>query len=140
MKLSRAEREAFLAAPHVAVISIERGDDAPLTVPIWYSYAPGGEIGLWMEDGTAKVRALRAAGRLSVCVQDTRRPYRYVSVSGTVTRIAAIDWTRELLPIVERYLDADTAAGYLAALGGPSGVADQLFVSMRPLRWRAEQL
>jgi hypothetical protein len=42
--LSKQEREQFLAEPHVAALSIRDGSDrGPLTVPIWYQYAPGGE-------------------------------------------------------------------------------------------------
>ena len=43
--LTESEREEFLAAPHIAVLSVA-SDDArpPLTVPIWYAYQPGGNI------------------------------------------------------------------------------------------------
>ena len=39
LAMSRAEREAFLAALHVGVISISESGRGPLTVPIWYAYA-----------------------------------------------------------------------------------------------------
>lgn len=137
---SPAEREAFLAAPRVGVVSIARAARAPLSVPIWYAYAAGGEVGLWMEADTAKARALAVAGCFSLCVHDEVRPYRYVSVSGPVTSMAPIDWERELLPLIRRYLSAAEAEPYIAALDGPAGVADNLFVRMRPAHWRAEQL
>jgi nitroimidazol reductase NimA-like FMN-containing flavoprotein (pyridoxamine 5'-phosphate oxidase superfamily) len=45
MALSREEREQFLAEPHIGALSVvERPDRAPLTVPIWYQYNPGGEL------------------------------------------------------------------------------------------------
>ena len=36
LTMTKQERETFLAAVHVGVISIERAEAAPLTVPIWY--------------------------------------------------------------------------------------------------------
>lgn len=138
--LSIAEREAFLAEVRVAVVSIAVPARGPLSVPIWYVYAPGGEIGLWMDGESAKVRHLRRAGRLTLCVQDTTRPYRYVSVEGAVTQIAPIDWNGELRPLVTRYLGADGAEPYLAALGGAAGVSGDVYVRVAPANWRAEQL
>ena len=44
LAMTRAEREAFLAAVHVGVISLADGERGPLTVPIWYGYEPGGEL------------------------------------------------------------------------------------------------
>jgi hypothetical protein len=42
--MSEHERQEFLAGVHVGVISIERADGPPLTVPIWYGYEPGGLV------------------------------------------------------------------------------------------------
>ena len=42
--MTRAEREAFLAEVHVAVVAIAEEGRAPLAVPVWYAYEPGGEI------------------------------------------------------------------------------------------------
>ena len=44
LAMTRAEREKFLADVHVGVISIQHEGHAPLTVPIWYLYEPGGEV------------------------------------------------------------------------------------------------
>ena len=138
--LSVAEREAFLAEARVAVLSIAERGRGPLSVPIWYAYAPGGEVGLWMDGNSRKARLLAAEGRLTLVVQDTTRPYRYVSVEGAVTRMAPIDWDGELRPLVTRYLGAEGAEAYLAALGGPTGIDGDVYVRMRPAHWRAEQL
>jgi nitroimidazol reductase NimA-like FMN-containing flavoprotein (pyridoxamine 5'-phosphate oxidase superfamily) len=47
--MSVQERETFLADIHVGVLSIPRKEGkAPLTVPIWYDYQPGGEVWLIM--------------------------------------------------------------------------------------------
>jgi hypothetical protein len=44
--LSDTERQEFLAATHVAVLSVAAADGRPpASVPIWYDYAPGDDIG-----------------------------------------------------------------------------------------------
>src|SRR5918995_3907134 len=43
--MTPAEREAFLAEPRVAVLSVVRGDGRPpLAAPSFYAYEPGGDI------------------------------------------------------------------------------------------------
>jgi|LNFM01.1.fsa_nt_gb hypothetical protein len=138
--LSGAERESFLAEARVAVISIACAGRGPLSVPIWYSYVPGGEIGLWMDGASRKVALLRRAMRLTLVVQDTSRPYRYVSVEGPVTQMNPIDYDAELRPLVGRYLGEAAVDGYLAGFGGPEGVRGDVCVRVRPEHWRAEQL
>ena len=44
LTMSKAEREAFLAETHVAVISVVDGSRGPLTVPVWYAYEPGRDL------------------------------------------------------------------------------------------------
>ena len=44
LRMTKAEREEFLAALHVGIISIDEPGRGPLTVPIWYGYEPGGEL------------------------------------------------------------------------------------------------
>src|SRR5260370_41465698 len=81
--MSAEEREQFLAGLHVGVLSVAAGDDrGPLAVPVWYAYQAGGQVGVITGRGTRKGRAIRAAGRMSLCAQDESPPYRYVSVEG----------------------------------------------------------
>jgi uncharacterized protein len=43
--VTEQERQAFLAEPHIAVISVASDDNRPpLTVPIWYAYEPGDNV------------------------------------------------------------------------------------------------
>ena len=45
LSMSRSEREEFLAAVHVGVLSVASGDaTGPLTIPVWYTYQPGGTV------------------------------------------------------------------------------------------------
>ena len=42
---SETERQDFLAALHVGVLSVVASDGRPpASVPIWYDYTPGGDI------------------------------------------------------------------------------------------------
>ena len=52
--MTEEERDAFLADLHVGVLSIEQDGRPPLSVPIWYDYAPG--VGVWVITGDASLR------------------------------------------------------------------------------------
>ena len=54
LKMTKEEREKFLADLHIGIISLARPDRAPLTVPIWYDYEPGGNLWIVTEPGSAK--------------------------------------------------------------------------------------
>jgi PPOX class probable F420-dependent enzyme len=128
--MSREEREQFLAAVHVAVLSVASPDGAgPLAVPVWYTYQPGGTVGVITGSGTRKAAAIRAAGRFSLCAQDERPPYKYVTVEGPVTtRGASHD---ERLDLARRYLGPVDGDAYVSA--NPTG--DQVVFRMSPERW-----
>src|SRR5713101_4855709 len=79
LAMTKQEREAFLADLHVGIISIPEQGRGPLTVPIWYSYEPGGELRVVTARTSRKAQLLQRAGRFSVCVQTETLPYKYVS-------------------------------------------------------------
>ena len=111
--LTESEREEFLAAPHIAVLSVA-SDDArpPLTVPIWYAYQPGGNITFFtgtMGRQARKTRLLRQAGVVSLCVQRAEFPYRYVTVEGIVVQIDQPPSAEQALAIARRYLPEEQA-------------------------------
>ncbi|GAA0348457.1 pyridoxamine 5'-phosphate oxidase family protein [Streptomyces olivoreticuli] len=130
------ERARFLADLHVGVLGATdtRGTRAPLLVPVWYHYEPGGEVVVQTGRETIKARLLRAAGRFSLCVQDENRPYRYVSVEGPITSV-----TDPVDPVLReamarRYLDPEEARAYLAATADQ--LKDDITFRMRPQHWR----
>ncbi len=133
--MTRDEREAFLAALHVGVISIEQQDRAPLAVPVWYSYIPGGELHLTTFGDSRKAQALRAAGRFSLCAQAEAFPYAYVSVEGEVLAIEAVDVERDLRPLARRYLGTEGGDKYVAENGGSDAGKGLILVRMRPQHW-----
>ncbi|WP_253772696.1 pyridoxamine 5'-phosphate oxidase family protein [Goodfellowiella coeruleoviolacea] len=128
-----AEREAFLAQPRVGVLSVQAEvGRAPLSVPIWYDYQPGGDLTVLTSPQLRKARLIAEAGRFSLCVQDEGAPYRYVTVEGPVvaTRPVTEDQRRAF---AERYLGPDLAAAYVAATH--EGQAGNVAITLRPERW-----
>ena len=133
--MTTTEREQFLANLHVGVISIAEDGRGPLTVPIWYSYTPGGELSVWMEKASRKARLLQRAGRLSLCVQTEQRPYQYVSVEGPITVIEPVDLERDARPMAHRYLGIDVGDAYIADMANAYTSGQEIVVRMRPERW-----
>jgi nitroimidazol reductase NimA-like FMN-containing flavoprotein (pyridoxamine 5'-phosphate oxidase superfamily) len=55
LAMSVAEREQFLAGLHVGVLSVVSGQArAPLAVPVWYDYQPGGPVSVITAAGRAR--------------------------------------------------------------------------------------
>jgi PPOX class probable F420-dependent enzyme len=136
--MSEAEREHFLAQPHVGVLSVTvQGDGqagggrAPLAVPVWYNYQPGGLVSVITGRGSRKGRAIRAAGRMSLCAQDEQPPYRYVSVEGPV-EMEDLD-PGERLAMARRYLGPEGGDRYVASNPDPAG--EQAMFRMTPEHW-----
>lgn len=138
MALSVEEREQFLAEPHVGALSVvERADRAPLTIPIWYQYTPGGELWVYTSPGSRKARAIEAAGRFSMMVQRTEPTARYVSVEGPVIRTAPGSHERSW-ELAARYLPADKVAGFVEYERTQLG--QQTVIYMRPEHWLSADL
>src|SRR5688572_12195220 len=93
--MTKQERERFLADLHVGIISIPEEGRGPLTVPIWYSYEPGGELRVVTARTSQKARLVQRAGRFSLCAQTETPPYKYVSVEGPVVAIEPADLERD---------------------------------------------
>ncbi|MCX2730711.1 pyridoxamine 5'-phosphate oxidase family protein [Saccharopolyspora sp. NFXS83] len=138
MALSAQEREQFLAEPHIGALAVAwTSDRAPLTVPIWYQYSPGGE--LWISTGpeSRKARAIRAAGRFSLMVQRTTPTIRYVSVEGPVVRTEAGTPERSL-EMARRYLPPQQAAEF--AEYERTQLGEHVAIYMRPEHWLSADL
>jgi PPOX class probable F420-dependent enzyme len=129
------ERESFLAALHVGVLAVSREGRAPLTVPIWYAYTPGGEVHVITGRTSPKAALIERAGRFSLCVQDEAPPYRYVTVEGPVTAIDPADRERDTRPMRRRYLGSagDDQPTTENAESAPD--TSDVVIRMRPERW-----
>jgi PPOX class probable F420-dependent enzyme len=134
--MTRAERETFLAATRVGVLAVEEPGRAPLAVPVWYHYEPGGVVRIVTAATSLKARLLRAAGRLSLCVQTETAPYQYVSVEGPVT-FAGPDFERDVRGIAVRYLGPELGEAYLAMTAEERARTPEVLIEMRPARWRS---
>ncbi len=133
--MSSTEREHFLAGVHVGVLAVDGtgAGGAPLAVPIWYAYRPGGLVTVLTGRDSVKTRRIRTAGRFTLCVQQEEPPCRYVSVAGPVVAIEDRIDPDERADLAHRYLPPATARSYLAATAEQL-VAD-VAVRMRPERW-----
>ena len=133
LAMTKQERETFLADLHVGIISIPEEGRGPLTVPIWYSYEPGGELRVVTGRTSRKAQLLQHAGRFSVCVQTETWPYKYVSVEGPITAIEAVALERDLRPLAHRYLGVEAGDSFVEQTR--EGQAENILIRMRPERW-----
>ncbi|MFC4119636.1 pyridoxamine 5'-phosphate oxidase family protein [Nonomuraea zeae] len=136
MPLSVAVREAFLAEARIASLAVESGEGrAPLNVPVWYDYTPGGEIRFLTDGDSIKAKLIAKAGRFSILVQRTSPTYRYVSVEGPVVRSGPTT-LEDLTRISSRYLPPDAVSGYVQG----SDLNVLVTFRMRPDHWLSADL
>ena len=130
--MTRAEREAFLAATRVGVVSIAEPGRGPLAVPVWYRYTPGGTLRFVTGANSRKAALLRAAGRIGFCVQSEAPPYQYVSVEGPVT-LGTPDHEPDVRQMAIRYLGEQMGEMYLTMMAADP--EPTVLVELRPERW-----
>jgi len=102
-------------------------------VPIWYSYAPEGEIRVVTGKTSRKAELIHRAGRFSLCAQTEKPPYKYVSVEGPVVAIEPADLERDRRPLAHRYLGIQAGNRYIERTRTETG--ENVLVRMRPERW-----
>jgi nitroimidazol reductase NimA-like FMN-containing flavoprotein (pyridoxamine 5'-phosphate oxidase superfamily) len=128
--MSQEEREQFLAGLHVGVLSVAgNAGSGPLTIPVWYSYEPGGLVFLTTGGSTRKAVAIGAAGRFSLCAQDEQPPYKYVTVEGPATIEPAS--FEERVHLARRYLGPAEGDAFVSAEDG----ADSVVIRLTPEHW-----
>ena len=129
-RMTKDEREEFLAAPRIGVVSIPRADGPPLSAPVWYEYTKGGD--LWFLTGpmSAKGKLLGLQTPVTLVAQQEEMPYAYVSVECTVSdmRQASDD---ESLHMATRYLGEEMGIGYTRANSGSVSIK----LTLEPHRW-----
>lgn len=136
--MSKQAREAFLAEPRIAALSVANGPDrGPLTVPIWYDYTPGGEAWVLTGRTSKKAELIRAAQRFTLMVEQSEPTIEYVSVEGPITREEPS--TQDLLrAMTARYLPADKVDGYLEMAN--SEHEENVVFYLRPEHWLSADL
>jgi uncharacterized protein len=129
---TECERQEFLAAKHVAVLSVAAADGRPpASAPIWYGYTPGGNIVINTGAAARKSKLIERAGVVTLVVQNEEPPYQYVAVEGTVvdtTRPAPLDVREE---IAVRYLGEEGARAFVRSMESQ----DSVLFTIRPDRW-----
>jgi nitroimidazol reductase NimA-like FMN-containing flavoprotein (pyridoxamine 5'-phosphate oxidase superfamily) len=133
MALSKADREAFLAEPHIGALSVSAGGGrGPLTVPIWYQYSPGGRPWVLTGAGSRKHRLIESAGYFSLMAERSEPSVAYVAVDGAVAAIEP-GTDEQLVEMTKRYLSADSAEKYLAF--ARENLGDNVAIHLTPEHW-----
>jgi len=130
-RMTKKERESFLADLHVGVIGISAPKRAPILLPVWYAYEPGGEITFITSKDSKKTQLLETAGRFTLCVQNEESPYQYVSVEGRIISMQDANHDEDLRPLAYRYLGKKKGEEYIE---GTKGV-EELLIRMMPEKW-----
>lgn len=129
---TESESQEFLAAKHVAVLSIDAADGRPpASAPIWYDYSPGGNIRISTGGSTRKAKLIKQAGAVTLVVQREDPPYQYVAVEGTVVDATTPTPSDVQEAIAIRYLGEEAGRAFAREVENPQSV---LF-TIRPDRW-----
>lgn len=128
---TEAERQQFLAAKHIAVLSVAADDRPPASVPIWYDYTPGGDIRVNTGAGNRKAKLIERAGAVTIVVQREELPYQYVVVEGTVVQATTPAPAEPREAIAARYLGAEGGRAFARQMDG----AHSVLFTIRPDRW-----
>lgn len=129
--MTEADREQYLAAVHVGVLAVERDGRAPLAVPIWYRYEPGGLVTILIGPDSLKAKLLASSGRFSLCVQTEQVPYKYVMVEGPIVETRQCDLEADARVMARRYLGREMGDQYVE----DGDDSNMICVSMRPEVW-----
>jgi nitroimidazol reductase NimA-like FMN-containing flavoprotein (pyridoxamine 5'-phosphate oxidase superfamily) len=132
--MSEDERQAFLAEPRIGIVSINEPGRGPLTVPVWYDYAPGGDITFVTPAESRKATLLAVGDRMTLCAQDEQLPPKYVSVEGTVVAIDEATVEGAVTAMAVRYLGEEIGAMYVAN-SREENPRDEVLVRIHPERW-----
>jgi PPOX class probable F420-dependent enzyme len=131
-QLSPEEWKPFvLAEPaRTGKLGTIRADGRPHVVPVWVA-VDGDDIVFNAGDATAKVKAIRRDPRVSMCFDDERPPFSFVTIEGTATLSDDLEEVRRWATVIGgRYMGADRAEEY----GARNGVPGELLVRVRPKR------
>jgi PPOX class probable F420-dependent enzyme len=126
--MSDSEWRAFVSAgTRTGKLATTRSDGRPHVVPIWF-VLDGDDIVFNTGAETVKGRNLRRTGWASMCVDDERPPFSYVTTSGPVTLSTDLE---AMLPfateIAARYMGPELGEQY----GRRNAVEGEMLVRLR---------
>jgi len=123
------QARAFLrAGTRTAKVATLGRDGQPHVVPVWF-VLDGDDVVFTTHEASVKGRALRRDPRVSLCVDDERPPYAFVTLHGTASISTDLDELRRWATAIGgRYMGADRADEF----GRRNGVAGELVVRVTP--------
>ena len=124
-------REFVGAAPaRTAKLALVRADGSPHVAPIWVDL-DGDDIVFMTSADTIKGKAILRDGRVSLCWDDERPPFSFVTVAGTTTTSTDPDeLLRWATRIGGRYMGEERAEEY----GRRNAVAPEMVVRVTPTK------
>jgi PPOX class probable F420-dependent enzyme len=129
--MSEEELKAFLTAepPHTGKLATVRKDGRPHVAPIWFDLDDDGSIVFTTGAETLKGKSIRRDRRVSLCVDDERPPFSFVTVEGKVDISEDLD---EVLVWATRIGGRYMGVGSAEAYGRRNAVPGELLVRLRP--------
>lgn len=124
-------RDFAAALPaRTAKLATVRADGSPHVAPVWIDL-DGDDVVFMTSAETVKGKSILRDGRVSLCLDDDRPPFSFVTLSGTVsTSTDADELLRWATRIAGRYMGADLAEAY----GQRNGVPPEMVVRLRPTK------
>src|SRR3954465_12649650 len=124
-------REFVAAAPpRTAKLAVVRADGSPHVAPVWVDL-DGDDVVFMTSADTIKGKAILRDPRVSLCFDDERPPFSFVSIAGTATTdtdpAALLHWSTR---IGGRYMGADRAEEY----GRRNAVPPEMVVRVTPTK------
>src|SRR5947208_1286069 len=101
-------------------LAVTRADGSPQVTPIWVAL-DGDQVVFTTAADSAKAKAIRRDPRISLCWDDDRPPFTFVTVLGTAELIDDLDTVRHWATVIAgRYMGADRAQEYGKRNGVPT--------------------
>jgi PPOX class probable F420-dependent enzyme len=115
-------------------LAVVRADGSPHVAPVWVDLDGEGDdatIVFMTSADTVKGKAIMRDPRVSICFDDERPPFSFVTIAGTATTSTDPDDLRRWATrIGGRYMGADRAEEY----GRRNAVPPEMVVRVRPTR------
>ncbi len=113
-----------------AKLAVVRGDGSPHVAPVWVDL-DGDDIVFLTSADTIKGKAILRDPRVSLCLDDERPPFSFVTITGTATTSADPDeLLRWATTIGGRYMGEERAE----AVGRRNAVPPEMVVRVRPTK------